>query len=391
MGAMQHFTSRFKSRLVEMATGEPDMPSRCLAISILSILDQHGLLDSVHRGELVRLIYHEDFRVRRAIGRFFGSVLQEIYDDRRMKMNAHTSSSQANLQPKHQLVQDAEKRLGFKCLAHLLIRCGRTRTLNLDELEGEDDESESESSDHLSNEVKVDEQADLTGHLGYLPRHPEKGRVALAVECLWDEVELIRDWQAMADYLLLDHSAVASSDQANQTLTASRNRTVSVARVQGGPADSEEEEVMAVDEVSRLSEAEESLLVEIFVATLRKAGSVLTSEETLAIKKRKRKLLKRKKTVMTDEEEDSGEAASENGEEEERVAEKEMMEENSNQAEITRVMMKVLPRLTLKYTTDPIRLSEVLRIPKLMSLRLYLEVRMVSVSQNSFLMMCDSN
>ena len=42
-------------------------------------------------------------------------------------------------------------------------------------------------------------------------------------------------------------------------------------------------------------------------------------------------------------------------------------------------MMKNLPRFFTKYSTDPSRLSDILRIPRVINLDLYLEMRMLTV------------
>lgn len=48
--------------------------------------------------------------------------------------------------------------------------------------------------------------------------------------------------------------------------------------------------------------------------------------------------------------------------------------------DITRELIKGLPRLFLKHQTDQNRIADVLLIPPLMNLDLYLEMRMITVS-----------
>jgi len=48
-------------------------------------------------------------------------------------------------------------------------------------------------------------------------------------------------------------------------------------------------------------------------------------------------------------------------------------------SDLTRALIKGLPRLFIKYQTDENRISEVLLIPPLMNLDLYLEMRMINV------------
>lgn len=48
--------------------------------------------------------------------------------------------------------------------------------------------------------------------------------------------------------------------------------------------------------------------------------------------------------------------------------------------DITRILIKGLPRLFIKHQTDETRIADVLILPKLMNLDLYLEMRMITVS-----------
>lgn len=48
--------------------------------------------------------------------------------------------------------------------------------------------------------------------------------------------------------------------------------------------------------------------------------------------------------------------------------------------DITRELIKGLPRLFIKHQTDQNRISDILLIPTLMNLDLYLEMRMITVS-----------
>lgn len=48
--------------------------------------------------------------------------------------------------------------------------------------------------------------------------------------------------------------------------------------------------------------------------------------------------------------------------------------------DITRALIKGLPRLFIKHQTDESRISVVLQLPTLMNLDLYLEMRMIPVS-----------
>jgi len=55
-------------------------------------------------------------------------------------------------------------------------------------------------------------------------------------------------------------------------------------------------------------------------------------------------------------------------------------EEENVSNDITRALIKSLPRLFIKYQSDQHRIAEVLIIPTFMNLDLYLEMRMIAVS-----------
>ena len=57
-------------------------------------------------------------------------------------------------------------------------------------------------------------------------------------------------------------------------------------------------------------------------------------------------------------------------------------------SDITRELIKGLPRLFVKYQTDAGRMSDVLLLPQLMSLDMYLEMRMMTVSPLVLIMTC---
>lgn len=54
-------------------------------------------------------------------------------------------------------------------------------------------------------------------------------------------------------------------------------------------------------------------------------------------------------------------------------------EDEAVASDITRALIKGLPRLFVKYQTDPGRMSDVLLLPQLMNLDMYLEMRMMTV------------
>ncbi|KAI1786918.1 hypothetical protein LXA43DRAFT_975514 [Ganoderma leucocontextum] len=291
--ALQHFTERFKPRLVEMAVGDIELNVRVAVVQVLQTIDGHGLLEDEQRQKLCLLVFDEEPRVRRAVSGFVKGVWEEAVDERLVgRKPSDTDKSRA----------------GVKALGVLLVNWGRALDKSTGDGDGDD---ESDLGEGTSKRVRAKEVASLVGH------NP-KGRTALVVEALWDEVEPVRDWETLLDVLLLDHSA------------AGEGRPTS--RSKGKQAASDE----AVDEAYRLEEVEEAVLVEMLVATLRKA---LADAASVTAKKG---------------------------------------DEDTTLSDVTRALIKALPRLFVKHQTDESRISDVLLIPQLMNLDMYLEMRMVT-------------
>ncbi|KAF9224974.1 hypothetical protein BS17DRAFT_779369 [Gyrodon lividus] len=295
VGSLTHFTERFKPRLLEMAGGDTELSVRTAVIGVLSAIDAHALLEDEERERMCLLVFDAETRVRKAVAGFVAGVWEELAEER-VAVVAGRNKNKAG--------EKGKARSGVKALAMLLVKWGKT----LDR----------------ASEV-VEEESVLSGEGGGGPgghMHPPsvvgvdpRGRIALAVEALWDEVEVVSDWEGILDVLLLDHSAGRDEDMdgSDSLVESAKN---------------------LVDPAWRLSEVEESVLLEVLIASLRRAKVVSASGKK--------------------------------GEEETVVS------------DITRALIKGLPRLFIKYQTDETRISDVLLIPPLMNIDLYLEMRMMN-------------
>lgn len=216
-----------------MATSDLELSIRVAALQTLSLIDKASLLEEDQRDELCLLIFDEEARIRKAIADFVQGVWAEAIDER---MSEHPLSGNKK--------KDKE-RVGLKCLAFLLVRWGkRTRQGLLQTSVDDGGEIEEDLEDTKNRDVMrlVDAQ--------------QKGRIALAVDALWEELPSVADWEALLDYLLLDHSASETND-----VVGPSSRRVSKKMT-------EDEHV---DDAWRLTETEETALLQLFVASLRKA------------------------------------------------------------------------------------------------------------------------
>lgn len=230
--SLQSFTDRFRPRLVEMATSDTEMHIRVTVVQVLSAIDAHGLLEEEQRSALCLLVYDTDAKVRRAVSAFVHGVWSETTEQR--------------LVGKKRVSEVEKKRAGLKALAHLFVDWGRT----LDRMNGNTEENnDGESSS------QGDGPSTSSREISSILSSQQKGRIALAIEALWEELPIITDWEAMLELLLLDHSAGAEV----QTTAPRRKKAKKV------PEESQ------VDEAWRLNDAEEAILIEVLIAALRKS------------------------------------------------------------------------------------------------------------------------
>ncbi|KAI9463987.1 hypothetical protein BJY52DRAFT_1115027 [Lactarius psammicola] len=297
IGSVQTFTERFKPRLVEMAARDTELAVRVAVIGILGAIDAHQLLEDEQREELCILVFDEDAKVRKAVSEFVRGVWAEIVEE-------VLGSGKVGKQER--------TRAGVKALGKLLVRL--SKPLGKKAAIAEDDEDSFNGVTSSPALRRVREVAALLGA-------EQRGRIALAVEALWDDVEPVSDWETLLDILLLDHSANTEGGDESRGRRSKGNKTSS---------DS------VAGEAWRLEEVEEAVLLEVFVASLRKAKASAAS------------------------------------------AKKVRGEEDTVVSDITRALIKSLPLLFTKHQTDEARIAVVLSIPLLMNLDLYLEMRMTA-------------
>lgn len=312
-----------------MATGDTELAVRVAVIQVLGAIDGHSLLEDEERENLCLLVFDEEPKVRRAVSQFVKGVWEETVEERLVGRN-HPS-------------EEERKYVGAKALAMLLVKWGK----NLDKIIGEE-ELESDVDGEDSHDVGVNSRPAARKEVAALAME-QRGRTAFAVEALWDEVDPVSDWEGLLEVLLLDHSA-AGEDEAegsSRRPTAKGKRRV--------PDNT-------VDEAWRLEEVEESALLEVLVASIRRAkADVVGSKKVSSIDH----------PALPKRFSDHWHNLSKG-------------EEETTANDITRALIKGLPRLFVKHQTDQNRIADVLLIPTLMNLDLYLEMRMITVRVLSF-------
>lgn len=264
--SINHFTQRFKPRMVTMATSDTDISVRVAMIDILCAIDALGELEEDQTDTLELLIFDQEARVRRAVSGFVHNVWKNAVDERMTKRRASQSQGDAD-----------RAKAGFKCLGALLVKWAKA----LEKEEGEEVNSEQAESQEAGSDTEA------TGYKGKevtaLVSDLQRSRIALCVDSLWDEIEAVSDWEGLVDFLLLDHSAKGDEDAVASPVASKRKKAAeSSARNRKGKAKTVEADGEA-DELWRLDDAEEAVMVEILVASLKKNIGDASSEKKKVI------------------------------------------------------------------------------------------------------------
>lgn len=232
--SLHPFTERFKPRLIEMATKDIDLPTRLAVIHLLRTIDDQGLLEDEQREQLCLLVFGTEVRIRRAVGVFVNSVWTEAVEGKlmgRRDLEKETPRAQA------------------KALAELLVKWSKMV----------DEESEQITEETQTQPQTQDDPA--KEHTKLVLDDPtlaiaRRDRISLAVESLWDDIDIIRDWQSLLQLLLLDHST-----EREAAVTHPKKRRVSKAKATDG----------TTGDAWRLEEHEEAVLLQVLLGALRRA------------------------------------------------------------------------------------------------------------------------
>lgn len=244
-----------------MATSDIELSVRVAVIQVLEAIDAQSLLEEEEREKLCLLVFDEEVKVRKAVGGFVKRVWKESLEERIVLGR----KGKGRKKGKKDLQDRDEERIGLKALAASFEKWGKA----LNELSRDGEESSENGDDMLVTPNNQDENGSIDSIDGGPSRRAsrrkevlaivgtdKKGRVTLAVEALWDEVDALKDWQEVLDMLLLDHSS------GNAELQNGGGRV-------NGKELSPPEPDTVIQDSWRLEEGEETILLEVLVTSIR--------------------------------------------------------------------------------------------------------------------------
>ncbi|GAA5879860.1 hypothetical protein JCM3774_002262 [Rhodotorula dairenensis] len=363
LGKLHHFTDRFKQQIVDMAVGEHDLNVRIQALQVVRQIDGHGLLDDEkQRDEVATLVFEKEKRVRSAAADFFRGLVEEYVEDLKGDLEAQGKTAKGrkvggNKKADKERERVLEQATQYKVLAQLLVKYGRALDGHsaedaFDADADEEDELDLSEEGSLAAAAKAETADDNSG-----PAVP-RGRVAYAVEALWDSLDAVQDWEAMLAYLLKDHSSGADGEAAPKAKGQGKGKAKANGRAGRGKksvgaddadeyeddaaadADEDDEGEAALPKEVRLNEDEETLFVEVVVAALTRVTQASA------------------------------------------VSKKDQEQEDEDLAHVSRVVIEALPKLFAKHQTFATRMVDILAIPRLISLDLYLDMQQISAYES---------
>ncbi|SMQ47860.1 unnamed protein product [Zymoseptoria tritici ST99CH_1A5] len=183
LGGLRTFTEKFRPRFVEIGTSDVELNVRIAGIELLDTLRQNSLLEPDDIDAVGRLVFHDEARIRKAVAGFFAENVNEIYESKLTDLGGLESLEETLPDPGEDNFEAPRLEwLKFRSLAEMLT------AYDVDE----------HVPDHL-------QRNSADGSLILRATNVES-RFTLAVDSIYSKVDELKEWQALAGYLLFDHS-----------------------------------------------------------------------------------------------------------------------------------------------------------------------------------------
>lgn len=179
------FMLRIAPRLMQMAALDIETPVRSHAVNVITQIDKSGALqddDEEQRDKVARLVFDQEPRIRKAAASFVRGLWEERIEKLEGEWNGLRDAKKKRAGKVSS--KEMERRFQWKALASLLVETSHAL----------DEPSEEPSSSSQTAMVTTASAA------------PAVTRASAAAEALWSQIDLLQDWHALVDYLLLDHS-----------------------------------------------------------------------------------------------------------------------------------------------------------------------------------------
>ncbi|KAI8714318.1 SCD domain-containing protein [Fusarium sp. LHS14.1] len=190
-----HFIDRFRPRLIEMACKDSEVFVRVAAIGLIDVLRAKGMLEAEEIDAIGKLIFDNEFRIRKAVVGFFVACVDEALDSKLEDlggsevMDEIPAGKYDDARPQDPFDAPRADWADLKCLAETLAIY----------------DSQIEEHHQAAQSLRLDVAVDL------LEATIPDTRISLASQVLYERVEEIKDWRILAGYLLYDHTTSSRS------------------------------------------------------------------------------------------------------------------------------------------------------------------------------------
>lgn len=172
---------RVSTRLIEISLRDVDVNVRINALKALALLDKTGVLqdeDDEQRNQVVRVVFDQDPRVRRAVGDYVKGLLDESVEALASKWSSARPTKKKRAATAKINDNDMEDYLQWKAFATMMV-----------------------NTYHELDIAKQSEPGTSTNTVS-----ATMGRATAVVEALRSQIPGLAEWDGLVNYLLLDHS-----------------------------------------------------------------------------------------------------------------------------------------------------------------------------------------
>ncbi|KAF2273148.1 STAG-domain-containing protein [Westerdykella ornata] len=295
LAGLKTFTERFRPRVVEIATHDAETHVRAAAVQLLDTLREAGFLEPDDVDSVGRLVYDAEPKVRKAVVGFFAETINSVYEQKIEDMGGQEAVDEALEQDDEDEAQPDSRLewLKLKCLVEQLVA-----------YDSEDSELPSQ----------IERRGPSGTELGLVIAGVES-RFFLAAQALYDAIPEVRSWEALAQYLLHDHSQTVENEAG-------------------------EDVVGMLQENCKLDDREEIVLLDVLTASVKLGLQRLTEA------KKDKKKNKAEKLALKEEE-----------------------------AETVKKLSNIIPQLLKKFGAAPEAASLCLRLERQLNLDIFQELR----------------
>lgn len=201
---MTTFTSRAVPRIIDLAIRDIDLRIRIQAIHVLCQLDASGVLqdeEEEQRYHIACLVFDKEPRIRKAVA----GLIKSMWEEQCEEMKSKDESEPVKKKGKDDDGNDEERdqRVGWKCLASLLIQLSNQLSTSQQDAEIDIDETTA-SQAQRAREVL----SSVSSQAFSMDTH-----ASIAVDALWTEMPLVQDAEHLLAFLAADQSVLEKEER----------------------------------------------------------------------------------------------------------------------------------------------------------------------------------